>query len=120
MVTGRLQSGILAVGMKAKINNIEAEVLGIEAFRASIKSISSTDPISQHIGVLLKDIKKEDIQPYAQLKRPIIIEGIVPTNLTTSSQIIPTQKNYQTLMVLAAIIIFGLIVFLFLNLKLTR
>lgn len=73
VLTGVLKEGMLRKGMKANINGKEAEVAGIEGFRKSFdEGISSSDEAAQKgIGVLLKNIEKEDVDPLIQSQIPI-------------------------------------------------
>jgi len=62
VVTGKIESGTLKVGDEVAINGKQGEkrtvVAGIEAFRKTLSQANAGDTV----GILLKDIAKQDIQ----------------------------------------------------------
>lgn len=62
VVTGKIESGTLRVGDEVAINGKNGEkrtvVTGIEAFRKTVSQANAGDTV----GILLKDIAKQDIQ----------------------------------------------------------
>lgn len=83
VVTGRLESGVLGLGMTTKIGEIEAQVAGLETFRKRLETVIAGDPNSQALGVLLKEIKKEEVVPYIQSGQTLVFKGSVATPLVT-------------------------------------
>ena len=71
VVTGFLKSGTLSKGMEATINHKKSKVVGIEAFRKSLQTVSSLNPEAKSLGVLLKNVVETDIHPYIEQKTPI-------------------------------------------------
>lgn len=73
VVTGVLQSGRLAKGMKMTVNGKEAEVLGIEVQGESGRdAIQSNDPKASAVGVLVSGISGEDIKPVTHGGQPLV------------------------------------------------
>ena len=62
-VTGKIETGALKVGDEVAINGKNGEkrtvVTGIEAFRKTLSQANAGDTV----GIFLKDIVKQDIQP---------------------------------------------------------
>lgn len=85
VVTGRLESGVLGMGMTTKIGNTETQVAGIETFRKTLETVTAGDPNSQSIGVLLKGIKKEEVSSYIKSEQTIVFKGPPPPTPITSS-----------------------------------
>ena len=63
VVTGKIETGTLKVGDEVAINGKNGEkrtvVTGIEAFRKTLSQANAGDMV----GILLKDIAKQDIKP---------------------------------------------------------
>lgn|SRR5574341_1291780 len=63
VVTGKIESGTLKVGDEVAIQGKNGEkktvVTGIEAFRKTLDQANAGDAV----GILLKDISKQDVQP---------------------------------------------------------
>ncbi len=62
VVTGQIESGILAVGdeirIQGKHSSKTAVVTGVEMFRKVVKQAQAGD----NVGVLLRDVSKQDVE----------------------------------------------------------